>query len=98
MTFSLLQMQLGMADTLKTAGVGFVIVLVVLAFIAVLIMMISKIFSKIAGAGKKETSTKTPAAAPVAAPAVTAPAVVATPGYLHLEGVSEENAAVMSIL
>ena len=99
MTFSLLQMQLGMGDTLKTAGVGFVIVLFVLAFIAVLIMMISKIFSKIAGAGKKETTTaKAPATAPVAAPAVTAPAVVATPGYLHLEGVSEENAAVIMAL
>ena len=103
MTLSLLEMQLGMGDTLKTSGVGFVIVLVVLAFIAVLIMLISKIFSKIAGAGKKETTTvKAPAAAPapVAAPAA-APAPVAapvTPGYLRLEGVSEANAAVIMAL
>ncbi len=100
MTFSLLQMQLGMGDTLKIAGVGFVIVLVVLAFIAVLIMMISKIFSVVSGTGKKETEEiKAPAAAPVqTAPAAAAPATVATPGYLHLEGVSEPNAAVIMAL
>ena len=105
MTFSLLQMQLGMGDTLKIAAVGFVIVLVVLAFIAVLIMMISKIFSVVSGAGKKETTeSKAPAAAPVqtapvqTAPAAAAPATVATPGYLHLEGVSEANAAVIMAL
>ena len=101
MTLSLLEMQLGMGDTLKTSGVGFVIVLVVLAFIAVLIMMISKIFNKVAGGNKKEeTKQEAPAAkaeAPVAAPVapVSAPA---TPGYLSLEGVSEANAAVIMAL
>ena len=100
MTLSLLQMQLGLGDTLKTSGVGFIIVLFVLAFIAVLIMMISKVFNKVAG-GKKSEETKSDApvqtsAAPVSAPAAEATPV--TPGYLRLEGVSEANAAVIMAL
>lgn len=101
MTLSLLEMQLGWGDTLKTSGVGFVIVLVVLAFIAVLIMMISKAFNKVAG---KEKTVETKSAAPVAKPSapVTAPAapapVAVAPGYLRLEGVSEANAAVIMAL
>lgn len=102
MTLSLLQMQLGWGDTLKTSGVGFVIVLVVLAFIAILIMMISKIFNKVAGSEKKEeTKSVAPVEAQSSAPvAVPAPAVSApvTPGYLRLEGVSEANAAVIMAL
>ena len=100
MTLSLLEMQLGWGDTLKTSGVGFVIVLIVLAFIAVLIMMISKAFNKVAGKGKTEESKQeVPASAP-AAPVATAPvaAAPATPGYLRLEGVSEANAAVIMAL
>ena len=72
MTLSLLQMQLGLGDTLKTSGVGFVIVLVVLAFIAVLIKLISGVFSKTIGKEKTETKADAPAtasAAPVTAPA-----------------------------
>ena len=44
MTLTLLQMQMGWGETLKTAVVGFVIVLVILAVIACLILLISKIF------------------------------------------------------
>ena len=101
MTLSLLEMQLGMGDTLKTSGVGFVIVLVVLAFIAVLIMMISKIFNKVAGGNKnEETKQDAPTAkAETSAAAPVAPvAVPVTPGYLRLEGVSEANAAVIMAL
>ena len=90
---------LTMGDTLKTSGVGFVIVLVVLAFIAVLIKLISGIFSKTIGKEKKtETKAEAPATAPAvsSAPVVTAPPV--TPGYLRLEGVSEANAAVIMAL
>ncbi|MBR5234015.1 MAG: OadG family protein [Clostridia bacterium] len=100
MTLSLLQMQLGLGDTLKTSGVGFVIVLVVLAFIAVLIKLISGVFSKTIGKEKTEAKADVSAAAPSAP--VTAPAPVAaapvTPGYLRLEGVSEANAAVIMAL
>ena len=101
MTLSLLEMQLGLGDTLKTSGVGFVIVLIVLAFIAVLIMMISKVFNTVAGNVKKaesevaETSVAKPAAAPVA---TAAPAAPVASGYLRLEGVSEANAAVIMAL
>lgn len=105
MELSLLEMQLGWGDTLKTSGVGFVIVLVVLAFIAVLIMMISKAFNKVTGAGKKnESKPVSPAeaspSAPVAAATASAAPVAApaTPGYLRLEGVSEANAAVIMAL
>ena len=100
MTLSLLEMQLGMGDTLKTSGVGFVIVLFVLAFIAVLIMMISKIFNKVAGGNKKEeTKQEAPAAKAEAPASSSAPvAVPVTPGYLRLEGVSEANAAVIMAL
>jgi len=99
MTLSLLQMQLGWGDTLKTSGVGFVIVLVVLAFIAVLILMISKVFSKTIGKEKTETKPETPATPVTAsAPVAAAPVVPVTPGYLRLEGVSEANAAVIMAL
>ena len=100
MTLSLLQMQLGMGDTLKVAVVGFVIVLVVLAFIAVLIKIISAIFSKLLG-GEKKPAVKVEASAPSApaAPVAAAPAIApAVPGYLHLEGVTEANAAVIMAL
>ena len=101
MTLSLLQMQLGWGDTLKTSGVGFVIVLIVLAFIAVLIKLISGVFSKTIGKEKTETKTDAPseAPAPVTASApVAVPATPVTPGYLRLEGVSEANAAVIMAL
>ncbi len=101
MTLSLLEMQLGLGDTLKTSGVGFIIVLVVLAFIAVLIMMISKIFNK-ATSKKSDTENEAPVeakpSAPVTTPVSAAPAAPVTPGYLRLEGVSEANAAVIMAL
>lgn len=103
MTLSLLEMQLGWGDTLKTSGVGFVLVLIVLAFIAVLIMMISKVFNKVAGkATTEETRSEAPAsisAVPTSpAASVTAPAAPVASGYLKLEGVSEANAAVIMAL
>ena len=100
MTLSLLEMQLGLGETLKTSGVGFVIVLVVLAFIAVLIKLISGVFSKTIGkekAEKAEVKAEAPAAPVQSAPAA-APAVSYTPGVLRLEGVSEANAAVIMAL
>lgn len=98
MTVSLLKMGMSWGETLKTSVVGFIIVLVVLAAIACLIMLISKIINGMSGVGKKTEAkaevkaeaTKTEAPAPVAAPA--------DPGYLRLEGVSEANAAVIMAL
>ena len=99
MTLSLLEMQMSLGETLKTSGVGFVIVLFVLAFIAVLIKLISGVFSKTIGkekAEKAEVKADAPAAPVQSAPA--APAVPCTPGVLRLEGVSEANAAVIMAL
>lgn len=102
MTVSLLDMGMSLGETLKTSGVGFVIVLVVLAAIAGLIMLISKVINGVAGGKKTEsdadakaetTETKAVALAPV-----TAAPVAATPGYLRLDGVSEANAAVIMAL
>ena len=98
MTVSLLNMGMSWGETLKTSVVGFVIVLVVLAAIAGLIMLISKIINGMSGVGKKTQAkaevkaeeTKTEAPAPVETPV--------TPGYLTLEGVSEANAAVIMAL
>ena len=47
MTTKLLEMQMSWAETFKTSGVGFIIVLVVLAVIAVLILAISKGFNAV---------------------------------------------------
>jgi Na+-transporting methylmalonyl-CoA/oxaloacetate decarboxylase gamma subunit len=55
MTVSLLDMGMSWGETLKTSGVGFVIVLVVLAAIAGLIMLISKAINGVAGGKKTES-------------------------------------------
>lgn len=109
MTPTLFNMQMSWGETLKTSVVGFIIVMVVLAVIAVLIIFISKSFNKIRGAASKTDNSE---AAPVSAPAVKteapkAPAAVAPvaapvqvmPGYLHLENVNEPTAAtIMAIV
>lgn len=105
MTVSLLEMGMSWGETLKTSGVGFVIVLVILAVIAVLIKLISKAFNAVAGTDKKNKTTE-PQKAPVAEKPATAekksaPAAApapSVPGYLRLEGVSEANAAVIMAL
>ena len=110
MTTKLLEMQMSWAETFKTSGVGFMIVLVVLAVIAVLILAISKGFNAV----NKKTENKeevTPVAlaapaaapvaeaAPVAAPVATAVVPPVAPGWVRLENVSEPTAAtVMAIV
>lgn len=108
MTTKLLEMQMSWGETLKTSGVGFLIVLCVLAVIAVLILFISKGFAAVTGKSSKETKADevkaTPApvvAVPVAAPAPVAAAPVQTvaPGWVRLENISEPTAAtVMAIV
>ncbi len=107
MTSALFEMQMGWGETLKTAVVGFMIVLAILAVIAVLILLISKVFSIISGnvSKTKEETAVAPVVkteAPAAPVAVTAPVTVpvqAMPGYLHLENVDEPTAAtIMAIV
>ena len=99
MTAALLEMQMGWGETLKTSIVGFVIVLVILAVIACLILLISKIFGAVEKtlSGRKKTGT-VQSAAP--APAAAAPAGrplsdTESQGELKLENVDEPTAAVI---
>lgn len=93
MTAALLEMQLGLGETLKTSVVGFIVVLVILAVIALLIKLISAVFTSIEkAAGKKKTAN-----APAAAPAASGRQLSSTEsqGELKLENVDEPTAAVI---
>lgn len=94
-----------MSEALTTSGLGFVLVLVVLAVLAIFVKLLSGIFN-----GKKEKTEDTPAessapavqqtveSAPVAVKeetAVEAPVIPHIPGYVVLDGVSEQDAAVV---
>ncbi len=95
-----------MSEALTTSGLGFVLVLVVLAVLAIFVKLLSGIFN-----GKKKKADESPAEAPapateqaaeVAAPveiseekAVEEPVIPHIPGYVVLDGVSEQDAAVV---
>lgn len=105
---------LGFTDAISISGLGFLIVLIVLAGLMLFVKLLSSIIS---GASKKEkaenidkisapaTEAPAPAVAP-SAPVVSAPAPIEvakapvkelpyTPGYVTLDGVSEQDAAVV---
>ena len=94
----------GLPDAFSTSGFGFLLVLIVLAVIMLFVKLLSKIIN---GASKKDEE-KEPvqkAEAPVQAAEATAassqeaPTAEAplpyTPGYVTLDGVSEQDAAVI---
>ncbi len=97
---------LNFGGALGISGLGFGIVIVVLAVLAVFVILLSKIIN----AGKKE-KTKAPAdaSAPATAPVApaapvsesaevveeAAPEIPHIPGYVVLDGVSEQDAAVL---
>ncbi len=109
MTFlSLAQEINGFTDALGISGMGFGIVLVVLAVLAVFVLLISKVF----GGSKKKAKEEAPAVAteetanvvaePVANQDVCEETVSSEevdiphiPGYVVLDGVSEQDAAVV---
>ena len=100
MTTALLEMQMGWGETLKTSVVGFIIVLVILAVIAGLILIISKIFEtaeKTFSKGKKAETVQSAAPAPVAAAAPSGRPLADTEsqGELKLQNVDEPTAAVV---
>ena len=99
MTLALLKMQMSMGETLKTAVVGFMIVLVILAVIAGMILIISKIFEAVEKAvskGKKTEPAQTAVSAPVAAAPSGRPlSDTESQGELKLENVDEPTAAVV---
>ena len=97
---------LDLVGSLGISGLGFGIVLAVLAVLAVFVILLSKIINK--GKGEKKVEVKadapvqtTPAAdAPVAQAAPVEeveadPEIPHIPGYVVLDGVSEQDAAVI---
>ncbi len=92
-------------DASGLSGLGFLLVLAVLAFLAFLVWIFSKIFSKIKKNDvKTETVAKTnePVVAPeaketteVVEEATEEPEYPYTPGYVTLDGISEQDAAVI---
>ena len=108
MTFLSLAENVNVSEMLGISGLGFGIVVAVLAVLAIFVLLISKVF------GKKKSTAEDAAPATVAAPAADAssePTVVAEtvaeasaseeidiphiPGYVVLDGVSEQDAAVV---
>ena len=95
-----------LSEALSTSGLGFVLVIAVLAVLAIFVKLLSGIFG-----GKKKKAEESPAEAPAPATEqaveVTAPAEVVEekaveepviphiPGYVVLDGVSEQDAAVV---
>ena len=93
-------------DGLGVAGLGFPLVLVVLAGIMFFVWLITKIFGKKSNKKKTEkVATESPSSAPVQAtqpeiidveePAKTEVSLPYTPGYVTLDGVKEQDAAVI---
>lgn len=94
-----------LSEALSTSGFGFVLVIVVLAVLAIFVKLLSNIF----GGKKKEADNtsaeapepateQTPEAAPVKIPeekALEEPLIPHIPGYVVLDGVSEQDAAVV---
>ena len=95
--------KLSISDALSYSGFGFILVIVVLAVLAIFVKVLSGMLS-----GKKESKNEEVADAPVSyatpvvseqAPAVSespkAPEIPYIPGYVVLDGVSEQDAAVV---
>ena len=95
--------KLGFGDALGISVLGFVIVICVLAVLALFVKLLTSIVegaAKVAGKGKKtkdETEASPPAAeAPAQAVAeIDSNELPYTPGYVTLDGVSEQDAAVI---
>ena len=102
MMFLPLADKLNLSDAFSYSGFGFILVLAVLAVLAIFVKLLSS-----ALAGKKKDPTEEVTKAPVAsaapvvaeeAPADTAPEapeIPYIPGYVVLDGVSEQDAAVI---
>lgn len=108
MTFLPLTEEFGLVDASGLSGLGFLLVLSVLAFLAILVYTFSTVFSKIKGK-KENTKPVEKQNNPVVVPQETKiaeataeeiiaeeePEVPHTPGYVLLDGVSEQDAAVI---
>ncbi len=94
-----------LSEAFSTSGLGFVIVIAVLAVLAIFVKLLSGIFN-----GKKKKADESPAEAPAPATeqavqatsveiaeeaTVEEPVIPHIPGYVVLDGVSEQDAAVV---
>lgn len=97
---------LSVPDALSIAFFGFVLVIIVLAFLAIFVKILSKIVSSFSKGGKTDKKQKSENAltAPLAEKAVPSASVQSQPtdsqlpyttGYITLDGVSEQEAAVV---
>ncbi len=94
-----------LSEALSTSGLGFTIVIIVLAVLAIFVKLLSKVFgskkSKSSEPAAEEQAPKaeviTEAAPPAAVeePACDEPVIPHIPGYVVLDGVSEQDAAVV---
>ncbi len=98
MTNLLLSTTMGLSDVLSISGFGFGIVLVVLAFLAIFVLVLSSFFKK-NKKGKDETPEKQETVAEVIQETTvvteTKPQESIYTGYVTLEGLSEQDAAVV---
>lgn len=108
MTFLSLAEKVNFSEMLGTSGLGFGIVLLVLAVLAVFVLLISKIFGGKKKASEEEPAAETPAATETVAEKAAESVAVSEeksdsdeieiphiPGYVVLDGVSEQDAAVV---
>jgi Na+-transporting methylmalonyl-CoA/oxaloacetate decarboxylase gamma subunit len=98
----------GFKDALGISGIGIVIVIAVLAVLAIFVLLISKVFGKKKSAAEETapTAVAAPAEELICEPTISAEAANETsspeeidiphiPGYVVLDGVSEQDAAVV---
>jgi Na+-transporting methylmalonyl-CoA/oxaloacetate decarboxylase gamma subunit len=97
----------GFKDALGISGIGIVIVIAVLAVLAIFVLLISKVFGKKKKSAAEDAApAATPAAEIASEPTVAAETVAEVaapeeidiphiPGYVVLDGVSEQDAAVV---
>ena len=105
MTFLPLANNFSFSDAAVISAFGFVLVLAVLAALAILVLGFSKVFSLITKTNKKAKDADAPKTSTVATEAKPASEPVAEkaeacddsyiPGYVTLDGVSEQDAAVI---
>ena len=92
-------------DALSTSGFGFILVLIVLAVIMLFVKLLSKVLGGKSKKEKEETVVEVQSSAPVQVaqpetvvaeePAKTEASLPYTPGYVTLDGVKEQDAAVI---
>lgn len=106
MTFLSLAEKVSVSEMLGVSGLGFGIVIAVLAVLAIFVLLITKVFGKKKSTAEDAAPVATPAAEIASEPTVATETVAEVaapeeidiphiPGYVVLDGVSEQDAAVV---